>query len=160
MDEKLYGDKFIARLQSERDKETAKTIILVLANCVTKKTQQALLDFADSTTDEELKEFVLAFKYNSQEDLPNRRLTSKREDVDDLLTAFKERQHAMDTSLSDRIHRELPYLVNRSDYTKIKRIRRDVAYRISDEAISLGARVDLPRICSTFRFWETSDETR
>ena len=135
LDEELYVDKFIARLQKERDKETAKTIILVLANCVTKKTKKALLEFADSTTDKELKDFVLAFKYNSKEDLPNRRLTSKREDVDDLLVAFKERKYATDKSLSDRIHGELPYLVNRSDYTNIKQLRRDVAYRISDEAI-------------------------
>jgi len=135
LDDDLYVDKLIERLQHEKDLTTIKTIILVLSNCVTEKTKEVIQEYSKNTKDTKLKQYISAFKYNSKDNLPDIKLSSSRKDIDKLLTAFKSRQYVMDKDLAKRIYKELPHLVNKSDYHKIKQIRRDVAYRISDEAI-------------------------
>jgi hypothetical protein len=135
IDDELFLDNLIKRLSGEQNTATAQTIIFVLASTVTEKARKALLQFADKTDQQELKLAVTAFKYTTKASLPTPSTPPQPIATAKLLSAFKSREYALNETIRKQIYNDLPYLVKKNDYDKIKRIRREMAYTISDESL-------------------------
>jgi hypothetical protein len=137
IDEELYLENLIKRLKQEKKPQIIKTIILNLAFTVTQKGQKAIFEFSETTSDKELKKYAQKFtKLENKKNLPPKEVSSKRENLDVFFKLFKTRNYPETNELDyNKYMEELPYLIRKEDYDKIKKIRREIAYRISDEAL-------------------------
>jgi len=135
MNEILYLDRLIQRLNIEKNTESIKTILQAIAFTVTEKGQNAIKKYADTTKDPELlKSSQYYLKLENKKALPEINILSKRKHFDDFLNDLIKRNYESKKYYFETYMIEGPYLVRKEDYHKIKQARKTIARRkVSDE---------------------------
>jgi hypothetical protein len=137
MDDNKYIDKLIQRLKIEKNENSVKTIILSLAYTVSDKGQKAINEYYSNSKNLKLKDYTKKYcKLETKNDLPKTKIKSKRDQFSKFLTDFSNRNYDSKDYDFETYSKEVYYLVKKSDYQKIKQLRKNAAQRVSDEALS------------------------
>jgi hypothetical protein len=136
IDEKYYLDAMIERLKKEKNPVIAKTILTVIAFTVTKKGQDAIKSYIESSSDQGVVDYAKQFlTLENKEQLPARQVVSKAADLEKFLNTFADRNYDSKDINMKVFEKDAPYLVSQKDYNLIKKIRNKQAWRVSDEAL-------------------------
>ena len=136
MKEEFWIERFIKRLKVEKDPVSARSMIIALYEIATEKATAALIEYSKTAEDEKTRKMAArAMNMPKKADLPNRKITAKRELLFTFLDDFLARRYK-NPAYDWKVYREeAPYLIEKKDYARLKEMRRKHSARVSDEAL-------------------------
>lgn len=136
-DEKLWVDRFAARVRTEKDSTARTTLLRCLADAVTPEASAALNAIAaDKTLDPAIVQAATsAVTWMIPPEPLSRAATTSREEFAKWLAAADAGGRIPQDDSAASMMRDAPVLVTASDLPAIRSLRRKTARRISDEAL-------------------------